>query len=103
MQRELWIGLVHLKPLDRKAHDFAGAYTNVIAWAECVEGFERKAAEIAAELGFYVVEVEDAEPMKQRFADGSMPEEMEEMAMRAERGPDAIVYDTFHCYPFDDA
>jgi hypothetical protein len=47
-QLELWLGLVELKPLDRKAYGAAGAFTNIVTWANDLEGFRRKADVIAA-------------------------------------------------------
>jgi len=62
-QLELWTGLVDLKPLDRKAYGDAGAFTNIVTWANSAEGFRRKAEEIAAALDMSAANIEDAEPL----------------------------------------
>lgn len=103
MQHELWIGLVELKPFDRKAYGAAGAFTNIITWASDVEGFHRNAEVIAATLDMFVADVEDAEPLIERANKWSMTEEIDDMVLRAELNPNAIVYGTFHRYPFDEA
>jgi hypothetical protein len=103
MRSELWIGLVQLKPFDRKAFGAAGAFTNVITWATDVEGFRRNAETIAATIDMYVVDIEDAEPLAERGKKWSMTEEIDDMVLRAELNPNAIVYGTFHTYPFDEA
>jgi len=100
---ELWIGLAELKPLDRKAFGAGGAFTNIVASACSVEEFRKKASEIAAMLDMCVMEVDDAEPLSERRKKCSLTEEVDEMVMRAESDPNAIVYGTFHTYPFDEA
>jgi len=102
-QLELWIGLVELKPFDRKAYGAAGAFTSIVTWASDLEGFRRKADAIAATLGMYVADVEDAEALAARAERWMMTEEIDDMVLRAKSNPNAIVYGTFHCYPFDAA
>ncbi len=103
-ETQLWIGLVHLKPLKRDGLEgSAGAYTNIITWACDSASFQKKAETIAATMDLYVVEIEDEEPVSQRFTDSILGEELEDMRARAEFNPDAIVYGTFHQYSHDDA
>jgi hypothetical protein len=99
---ELWIGLVELRPLDRKAYGAAGAFTNIVTWASDPQGFRCKAEVIAATLNMFVVDIEGAEPLARRTEKRSMTEEIEDMVSRAEYNPDAIVYGTFHQYLFDE-
>jgi hypothetical protein len=99
----LWIGLVELKPLNREAYGAAGAFTNIVTWACNIEGFCKKATTIAATLDMFVVDVEGAEPLTQRTQDWTLTEEIEDMVRRAESNPNAIIYGTFHDYPFDEA
>jgi hypothetical protein len=104
MKNQLWIGLVHLKPLNKgDLEGSAGAYTNIITWACNSAGFREKAETIAATMDLYVVEIEEDEPLSQRFPDSIMTEELEDMVSRAEHNPNAIVYGTFYHYPHDDA
>lgn len=102
-QPELWTGLVEVKPLDQKAYGDAGAFTNIVTWATDPETFRQKAETIAATLDMYVMEVERAEPLASRFKNRTMTEEIEDMVLRAESNPMAIVYGTFHRYPHDEA
>lgn len=100
---ELWIGLVELKPLDRERYGAAGAFTNIVTWASDHEDFRRKAEIIAATLDMFVIDVAGAEPVAQRAEKWSMTEEIDDMLSRAQCNPDAIVYGTFHRYPFGEA
>jgi len=100
---ELWIGLVGLKPFDRKAFGAAGAFTNIVTWACDPEGFRRKAEIIADSLSMFVTEIEGAEPLAERAKRFTLTEEVDDMWVRAQANPDAIIHGTFHCYPFDEA
>lgn len=100
---EQWVGLVHLKPLDRTAYHAAGAYTRILTWANSVDPFRAKAELIASELGMYVVDVEGVESLEARTRSGGLTEAIEEMALRAQSNQNAIIYGTFHTYPYDDA
>jgi hypothetical protein len=102
-QLQLWIGLVELKPLNRQAYGAAGAFTNIVTWARDAEGFHGKAETIAATLDLFVADVEAVEPLAQRITNSTLTEEIEDMVLRAEPNPNAIVYGTFHRYPFDEA
>lgn len=102
-QPELWIGLVEVKPLDRKAYGAAGAFTNIVTWACDIQGFRKNAETIAATLDMFVADIEGAEPLAERINAWSLPEEIEDMVLRAEANQNAIVYGTFHRYPFDEA
>lgn len=95
-------GLVELKPLDRQAYGAAGAFTNIVTWASDPDWFRRKAETIATTLDMYVIDVEGAEPVAHR-AEQRSTEEIDDMLSRAQFNPDAIVYGTFHRYPFDEA
>ncbi len=100
-RRELWIGLVELKPLNRQACGAAGAFTNILTWADSLSSFTQKAGELAVSLNMY--DVEGAEPLRERTSRVTLTAEVEDMLTRAESNPEAIVYGTFHSYPFDAA
>jgi hypothetical protein len=102
-ESELWFGMVEMKPLDQKANGAAGAFTNIVTWARDAEEFRRKAEIIAAELDLYVFEIEGAEPMNARTRKCGLSEAVEEMVLRAECNPNAIVFGTFHRYPHNEA
>jgi len=100
---ELWIGLVELKPFDRKAYGAAGAFTNVITWAASKDEFRVKAETIAAELEMYVADIEEDEPVAARLENHTVSEEVEDLIEQAQTNPNAILYATFHTYLNDDA
>ena len=102
-RRELWIGLVEFKPLDREAYGAAGAFTNVLTWADGVPSFRQRAEELATSLKMYVADIDGAEPLQERASRVTLTEEVEDLQTRAESNPEAIVYGTFHTYPFDEA
>jgi hypothetical protein len=102
-QPEIWIGLVEFKPFDRKAHGAAGAFTNIVTWACDATEFRRNVEIIAAKMDFYVAGIEDAGPFAERTKQSTVSEEIEDMVLRAESNPNAIIYGTFHQYPFDGA
>jgi hypothetical protein len=47
---ELWVGLVELRPCDKKAYGVAGSFTNIITWAPNIAEFRQKAETIAATM-----------------------------------------------------
>jgi hypothetical protein len=55
-----------------------------------VEGFRKKSDVMAATMDLYVANVEEAEPLAERTRNGSLTEEMVDMALRAESNPNAI-------------
>jgi hypothetical protein len=95
--------LVELKPLNRQAYGAAGAFTNIVTWACNLDGFRNNTEIIAAKLNMYVAAVEEVEPLAQKIKNSGLTEEVEDMALRAESNPNAIIYGTFHRYPFDEA
>ena len=102
-QPQLWIGVVEVKPLNRQTYGAAGAFTNIVTWARDAEEFRTKSEVIAATLEMYVMGVEEAEPVAERTMKCQLTEEIADMVSRAESNPNAIIYATFHTYPFDEA
>jgi hypothetical protein len=84
-QPELWIGLVEVKPLDRKAYGAAGAFTYIVTWACDIEGFRKKAETIAATLDMFVADIEGAEPLGERIKVSALTEEIEDMVLARNR------------------
>lgn len=103
MQPELWIGLVEMRPLDRKAYGAAGAFVDILTWARNPTEFKSKAETIAATLDLYVVGVGKEQPLAARLANALPSEELEDMISRAEGNPNAIIWGTFHTWNFDTA
>jgi hypothetical protein len=100
---ELWIGLVELRPLNREGYGAAGAFTNIVTWACDAKEFRKKADRIAATLNLYVIGIEGEESLAQRTNKRILSGEIEDMILRAESNPSAIVYGTFHTYRSDEA
>lgn len=103
MQPELWIGLVEMRPQDRKSYGAAGAFVDILTWANNPAEFRSKAEAIAATLDLYVVGVEKEQPLSARLANAVPSEELEDMISRAEGNPNAIIWGTFHRWDFDTA
>jgi hypothetical protein len=103
MQHELWIGLVEMRPLDRKAYGAAGAFVDILTWASNPAEFRSKAETIAATIDLCVVGVEKEQPLSARLAKAVASEELEDMISRAEGNPNAIIWGTFHTWKFDTA
>jgi hypothetical protein len=61
----IWIGLAHVEPM--AAGDASNAYTNVVAPAEDEPEFTARARAALEEVGYRLVELEDAEPLSRRF------------------------------------
>ncbi len=102
-QPELWIGVVEFKPLNQEAYGAAGAFANVMTWACNSTEFRRKAETIAATMDLYVANIEDEEPFVEWTKESTVSEAIEDMLLRAELNPNAIVCGTFHRYPFNEA
>ncbi len=110
-ERELWIGLVHLRPStpqDWSAFDgwenyrAAGAYSNIITWASDAREFRLQMEKVAADSKLYVVDIENEEPLANRDR-STLDDGLKENARRAESNPNATIFGTFHSYSRDDA
>lgn len=101
MQRELWIGLVEMRPQNKKLYGTAGAFVEILTWASDSSEYRIKAETIAATLDLYVVGVEREQPLSVRLETVTPSEELEDMIHRAESNPNAIIYGTFHRWEFD--
>ena len=94
---------MEFKPLDRGAYGAAGAFANVITWACNSAEFRRKAEAIAIAMNLYVANIEEEEPFGIRATKWTVPEEIEDLVSQAKLNPNAILYGTFHRYPFNEA
>ena len=100
--RELWVGLVNLKPKVPEP-DFVGAFTNVVTWASNAAEYRSQVEKMASSYGWCVVSIEDEETVVERKGEGELSEEVEELVRRAEDNPNAIIYGTHLTYPHEDA
>jgi len=103
--QELWIGLVEVRPLPHSdlLGDAAGAFTHIVTWASDPSEFRQKSENLANHLGLFVVSVETEELVDRRKRRADLAEALEDLILRAEFNPDAILYGTFHTYRFDEA
>lgn len=108
-EKRLWIGLVEVRALGSGSQildDTKGAFVNIITWASDAEEYERKARLVIGHLGgLFLSEVIDPEPvdMRRTKKNCDFEEEIEDMILRAEGNPNAIIYGTFHTFEKDDA
>lgn len=103
--RQLWIGLVEVRPENSDIlGDAKGAFVDVVTWASDRDEYRRNADLVLGKLGLFVVEVENPEPVAERLRKGAtFEEEVEDMIVRAQGIPDAIIYGTFHTWERDTA
>lgn len=108
-QRQLWIGLVEVRPLgggNEILEGTKGAFVNLVTWASSSEEYRKNADLIVERLGgLFVSEVVSPEPVEVRRSNGSghFEEEIEDMISRAKNNPNAIIYGTFHTFESDNA
>lgn len=108
-RKQLWIGMVEVRRARAKSEvlgNMKGAFVNVVTWAVDAEQYRQNVELVIAKLGeLLVCEVVNPEPVETRRAriGGCFDEDIEEMILRAEGNPNAIIYGTFHTYANDDA
>jgi hypothetical protein len=100
VSREIWIGLVEVSPLEgNDIFDGApGAFTNVLAEADGLDGFRASVLMALEREGLTVIEIEDAEPLRERLAEFEVDEEILRLAPEAASN---VVWHTFHVYESD--
>lgn len=97
MTREVWIALVEVVPHDgNDAFDGApGGFTNVLATADGLSDYRSRIETALDREGFAVLEVEDAEPLRERLARFEVAEELLELVPQA---ASSVVWDVFDVY-----
>jgi hypothetical protein len=103
MKHTLWIGTVEFRPMNPISEEWTGAFTNVIMWASNAMEFRQKAEALGSSMGFFVAGVEQEEPFSIRIRHASVSEEIKKLAVDAESNSNAILFATFHTYPFNQA
>lgn len=103
-QRELWIGVVHVRPRTQETRDglldgAAGAVTKFLTWARNPAEFRKKVETMTATMGLWLVEVVE----ERLLEDTPVTEEIEDMLADLESDPGAVVYGTLNLYMQDDA
>lgn len=105
LAKQLWIGLVEVRAFtqSKALGDAKGAFVNLVTWAADAVQFKSNAEVVLGNLGLFVVEVENPEPVSTRRRSMDLEEEIEDMIARAENNPNAIIYGTFHTWKRDTA
>lgn len=97
--REIWIGMVEVRPLDTKLlGGVNGAFVNVLTWARDLEEFRRKARELMDHLHLEIVAIQSSEPLTNRGPEQQLDEEIARIAAAVRHNPSAIMYSTFHTW-----
>jgi hypothetical protein len=104
-ERQLWIGKVEVRPKRGSSvlGDSVGAFVNIVTWSHDPEEYRRNAEVVLGELGLFIVEVENPEPVSIRQQKAVFDESIMDMIDRAEGNPNAIIYGTFHKWDRDTA
>ena len=104
-EKQLWIGKVEVRPLKGSTvlGDAVGAFVNLVTWSRDPEEYRRNAALVLEELGLFIVEVENPEPVSVRRKKAVFEDSVVDMIDRAEGNPSAIIYGTFHKWENDTA
>lgn len=93
--RELWFGVVELRPLDRQKFGNAGWFAEVVTWATDRESFSRNVQVRAETIDMYPVAFEHYDPFGDRDQ-SQMSNSMRNMIARAKWNPDAFVWGAFY-------
>jgi hypothetical protein len=103
--KHLWIGKVEVRPLKGSTTlgDAKGAFVNIVTWAHDDNEYRRNVDLVLGELGLFVLEVENPEPVSVRRKKAVLEDEIEEIIARAQQNPNAIIYGTFHTWDRDTA
>src|SRR6185503_4106577 len=95
-EKELWIGLAHVRQPNRNGvlGDADRAYVNVIALAANKRNFRTQIKKALDELGLDLIKVEDAETMVMRLSKHSVHKELHSLAEEVKRNG-SIRFDVF--------
>lgn len=101
--RQLWIGLVEVRAESGDIlGDAKGAFVHIVTWASDAEEYRRNADLVLNKLGLFIIDVETPEPVAERRRKGTtFEDEVEDIIVRAEDNPNAIIYSTFHTWERD--
>lgn len=103
MSREVWIGMVNIRPQvgNDLLEGHSGAYVNVLTPAEDLADYGIRVSGALAEMGFDVIEIDDAEPMTQRVRSYVVDPGLKQLAVEVKRDWKLRV-GSFHSYTDDD-
>jgi hypothetical protein len=93
--KELWTALVELLTPPSETGN-TKCFTNLVAWADDADDFQRKVSRILENDNWFVLSFEDC----QTVAPGDdVPEELAEQIETAITRPDDCIFGTLHYYP----
>jgi len=92
---ELWTGLFELLTPPSESGD-TGCYTNIVAWANDAEDFQRKVSRILEKDCWFVVSVENCVPIAEC---STTPDQLAEQIETVRMRPDDCAYGTLHYFP----
>ncbi len=100
MNKQIWIGLVELRPLPgcKLLEEAKGAYAHVMAWAENPEEFQKMTSLRAADLSLEIIEFRDIQPWSIRHAGDEVREEFYDMEKRIEADVRQVAFGRFHAW-----
>jgi hypothetical protein len=106
--KKLWIGVVEVRRLSAKSEilgEMKGAFVNIVTWAADAEQFRHNVELVIGGLGgLFVSDVLNPEPVEdlRARAGSEFDEDVEDLILRAQSNPNAILYGTFHMFEKDD-
>jgi hypothetical protein len=104
---DLWTGLacVKLNPEIKDADPFdggKGAWSNVVAWVDSQDEFEKRVRRHAEGMGYILIELKEVQLLETRMSREDYPEELIEMQQTATRQPEDSIWGTLHIWERDD-
>ncbi len=104
MHRQLWIGLVEVRPLAEcnLLEGARGAYVHVMGWANTADEFRAAVVKRSTELHLVIIDLRETEPWAIRSSgEDPLRNEFFEMADRANANQKQLVFGRFHAW-FED-
>lgn len=101
--------MVEVRPLGGKSEilgEMKGAFVNIVTWAVDAEEYRHNAQLVIGGLGgLFVSDVLNPEPVEDRRAraGSDFDQNSEDLILRAQSNPNAILYGSFHLFEKDDA
>ncbi len=103
MNRQVWIGLVHVMPKEGNTllEECIGAYANVVATAANENEFRSRIDAAMKDLAFDVDSLEDVEPLQSRLTKYHVDPELVDLAEKAAES-EKVMFDAFEAYRSDE-
>jgi hypothetical protein len=105
MALEVWVGLVEVRQLPVENNsiilDGKGAFTWIACWASDESSYRARVAEVEAEYGLFVIDVEQAMTYTRAEEIGIVDDELADIFERTSENENYCIFGTFHSYPSD--